>query len=144
MRITRKISTLLVAALLLPAILLLPGAEAAPAQAKAAPAGTVAAAASVAQSPATNGLVPLTGAINGNLPIHMSIKVESGGKLTGSYYYDKYKQTIRLTGNVNGKIAHMYEYDAKGKETGHFQGWWISVPASPGYGVAPTEPASCR
>ncbi|MEK3837274.1 hypothetical protein [Paenibacillus sp. FSL P2-0136] len=131
MRITRKISTLLVAALLLPAILLLPGAEAAPAQAKAAPAGTVAAAASVAQSPATNGLVPLTGAINGNLPIHMSIKVESGGKLTGSYYYDKYKQTIRLTGNVNGKIAHMYEYDAKGKETGHFQGWWI-----PGTGFA--------
>ncbi|MEK3716570.1 hypothetical protein [Paenibacillus sp. FSL R7-0333] len=131
MRIIRKISTLLAAAVLLPAILLPPGAGAAPAQAKAASAGTVAAAASATPSPVTNGLVPLTGAINGNLPIHMSIKVESGGKLTGSYYYDKYKKTIRLTGNVNGKIAHMYEYDAKGKETGHFQGWWI-----PGTGFA--------
>ncbi|MEK3879058.1 hypothetical protein [Paenibacillus sp. FSL M7-0420] len=131
MRIIRKISTLLAAALLLPAILMPQGAPAAPAGAKAAPSGTVAAAASPAQSLATNGLVPLTGAINGNLPIHMSIKVESGGKLTGSYYYDKYKKTIRLTGTVSGKYANMYEYDAKGKETGHFEGWWI-----PGTGFA--------
>ncbi|WP_405115574.1 hypothetical protein MHH28_13155 [Paenibacillus sp. FSL K6-1217] len=128
MKITRTISTLLAAVLLLPAILVPPAAEAASAQ----PAGGAAVSAvSAVQSPATNGLVPLTGSINGNLPIHMSIKVESGGKLTGSYYYDKYKQTIRLTGNVSGKIAHMYEYDAKGKETGHFQGWWI-----PGTGFA--------
>lgn len=125
MRITRKISTLQAAALLLPAILV-PGAEAAPAQAEAAPAATtVAAAASAAKSPATNGLVPLTGAINGNLPIHMSVKVDSGGKLTGSYYYDKYKKTIKLAGSVSGKQAYMTEYDAKGKETGHFEGWWL-------------------
>lgn len=129
MKFKGKIGSLLAAALLLPAFLVLPGAEAAPVSEKAAPVQV--GAASATPSPATSGLVPLTGAINGNLPIHMSIKVENGGKLTGSYYYDKYKQTIRLTGNVNGKIAHMYEYDAKGKETGHFQGWWI-----PGTGFA--------
>ena len=119
----RKIGSLLAAALLLPALLLLPAADAAPAQNQAVP---VQVAAAVTQSPATNGLVPLTGAINGNLPIHMSVKIESGGKLTGSYYYDKYKKIIRLTGNVSGKMAYMYEYDAKGKETGHFEGWWIA------------------
>lgn len=119
----RKIGTLLAAALLLPALFIIPAAAAAPAPDKAAP---VQVAAATTQSPATNGLVPLTGAINGNLPIHMSVKIESGGKLTGSYYYDKYKMTIKLTGNVSGKIVNMYEYDAKGKETGHFEGWWIA------------------
>ena len=95
MKFKGKIGSLLAAALLLPAFLVLPAAEAAPVQQKAAPVQL--GAASAIPSPATNGLVPLTGAINGNLPIHMSIKVESGGRLTGSYYYDKYKQTMRLT-----------------------------------------------
>ncbi|ASA21422.1 hypothetical protein [Paenibacillus donghaensis] len=123
----KKIGALLAAALLLPVFFSTPESDAAAAQERTAPLQVAA----TAQSPATNGLVPLTGAINGNLPIHMSIKIESGGKLTGSYYYDKYKKTIRLTGNVSGKMANMYEYDAKGKETGHFQGWWI-----PGTGFA--------
>lgn len=92
----RKIGSLLAAALLLPA------ADAAPAQSKAVP---VQVAAAVTQSPATKGQVPLTGAINGNLPIHMSVKIESGGKLTGSYYYDKYKkddQAYRQCQRQNG------------------------------------------
>ncbi|WNS43900.1 hypothetical protein [Paenibacillus sp. MMS20-IR301] len=118
----RKISMILAVALLLPALFIPPAANAGPVQDKAAPVQVAAA----TQSPATNGLVALTGAINGNLPIHMSLKIDGSGKLTGSYYYDKYKTAIKLAGDVSGKQVNMYEYDAKGKKTGYFEGWWIS------------------
>lgn len=134
-----KIGKLAAAALLLPALFILPAAEAAPAQGKAAPVQVAAAAA--AQSPATNGLVPMTGAINGNLPIHMSLKIDSKGNVTGSYYYDKYKKTIKLSGSISGKQVYMTEFDAKGKETGYFQGWWI---AGTGFNGVWSNPESTR
>lgn len=69
--------------------------------------------------------VSLKGTINGNLPIHMTVQISSGGKLTGSYYYDKYKKAIKITGDVNGSEASFTESDAKGNTTGSFEGWWL-------------------
>ncbi|MBT2290827.1 hypothetical protein J7E73_17140 [Paenibacillus albidus] len=90
-------------------------------------------AAPAAQGPTTD----LKGAVNGNLPIHMTIKVEPGGKATGSYYYDKHKKTIRLTGNIYQNQVTLNEYDAKGTETGRFQGWWFPSTGFVGVWISP-------
>ncbi|MHA6532038.1 hypothetical protein [Paenibacillus sp. BAC0078] len=85
----------------------------------------------------TKGLISLKGTVNGNLPIHMWIKIAEGGKLSGSYYYDKYKKTINLTGSVNGSYAEFSEVDAKGSITGSFEGWWLPDTGFIGAWVSP-------
>jgi hypothetical protein len=62
------------------------------------------------------------GTIKGTIPIRMTLKVE-GQRVTGTYYYEKYKKPIQLTGAVgaDGTVLLM-EYDGKGAETGRFEG----------------------
>lgn len=62
------------------------------------------------------------GTIKGTLPIRMSLKVE-GQRITGSYYYEKYKKPIQLAGAVGpeGSVL-LIESDGKGAETGRFEG----------------------
>lgn len=64
----------------------------------------------------------MTGKINNNLNIHMKLDFK-GDKITGSYYYDKYKTDINLDGErtIDNSI-YLREYDSKGNITGAFKG----------------------
>ena len=68
----------------------------------------------------------LKGAINNSLNIHLKFKLD-GNKLTGSYYYDKYKTDIFITGDIDKvKNISIIEYDANRNQTGKFDGKYVS------------------
>ncbi len=73
---------------------------------------------------AMSGEVAYSGAINGDLGIHMRLKI-ADGKATGSYYYDSVKTDIALKGEVDGPQLRLREFDAAGKETGRFYGAFV-------------------
>lgn len=57
------------------------------------------------------------GSLNHRYPITLYL-VEENGQLSGKYYYDKFKQNIRLEGKLEGEKILMKEYDASDKQTG--------------------------
>ncbi len=67
----------------------------------------------------------MEGSIDGRLPISMSIEI-NGMKVTGKYYYHKYKRDITLVGDYQGddKMGglNLTEYNNKGDITGYFEG----------------------
>lgn len=64
----------------------------------------------------------LTGNINGNLNIHMSLDINDH-EILGTYYYDKYKTNIILKGNKSiSNYVELIEYDQNGNATGMFDG----------------------
>lgn len=78
------------------------------------------------QSAKTNNLdekqFSLVGNINGNLNIHMELSLNNG-KITGTYYYDKYKQDLKLEGTYDStNNVNLSEFDNKGNNTGKFSG----------------------
>ncbi|MFP5211890.1 MAG: hypothetical protein ACLGPL_00785, partial [Acidobacteriota bacterium] len=74
-----------------------------------------------------SGPLSLTGTINQNLKVKMSLKVD-GSSLSGSYFYERHKIDIRLDGSVDGEgNVTMKEYDAKGNQTGLFKGKFVSA-----------------
>ena len=63
-----------------------------------------------------------SGTLGGNLAISMALTVQ-GSHVTGSYYYEKHKVSIRLEGNVdNAGRAQITEYSERGERTGVFVG----------------------
>ncbi len=67
--------------------------------------------------------IKLEGTI-GDIAIHMSLKIEEG-TVTGTYYYDKVKQDIRLDGTIEAnRMITIKEYDVDGTFTGTFDGWY--------------------
>jgi hypothetical protein len=62
-----------------------------------------------------------SGAINGDLGIHMQLRIEAG-KVAGSYYYDSVGKDIALKGMLDGPQIRVSEYDETGKVTGTFYG----------------------
>lgn len=59
------------------------------------------------------------GAINGNLKIYMKLVVEND-KVSGIYYYDKYKKNIELSGDISNNYFTAYEKDLNGIIEGVF------------------------
>jgi len=53
------------------------------------------------------------GAINETLKIHMKLNI-IGDKVSGIYYYDKYKKNITLTGEINNNLISVSEKDSTG------------------------------
>ena len=66
------------------------------------------------------------GSIGSTLGLQMKL-VREGERLTGSYFYQKVGTKIDLNGTVDkdGNVA-LTEFDAGGKQTGVFQGFWKS------------------
>lgn len=65
----------------------------------------------------------LIGSINDNLPIHMKLAFKEGN-ITGSYYYDKYKNDINLAGSMDSEgNINLTEKNPEGEVTGYFSGW---------------------
>lgn len=62
------------------------------------------------------------GTIKGTIAIRMTLAVE-GQRVTGSYFYEKYKKPIQLAGAVDpdGTVL-LIEGDGRGAETGRFEG----------------------
>lgn len=87
------------------------------------PPETTAVTTAIGSTPA--GEVPYTGAIDGNLSIHMRLTINEG-KVTGSYYYDNIKTDIVLKGKVDGSQIRIDEYDDDGKVVGCFYGAFVA------------------
>ena len=74
---------------------------------------------------ASSDVIELEGTMDGDINIHMTIRINDG-QVAGSYYYDDYQTKIPLSGNVeaNGMIT-MNEYGDDGTVTGTFDGWYV-------------------
>lgn len=60
------------------------------------------------------------GTVNGVLPIHATI-IQVEDRINGSYYYEKYKKTLRLEGMIEeDQTNRIKEFDDTGKQTGLF------------------------
>ncbi len=66
-----------------------------------------------------------SGTINKTLRIKMNL-TRNGNTVNGSYVYEKVSKPIVLSGSVNGQQFTLKEYDEKGKNTGTFNGRFIS------------------
>lgn len=71
------------------------------------------------------GPVQFEGMINNNLRIRMMLTFQ-GKKVTGSYFYDKYKKDIALNGERTGESLRMEESDGKGIITGRIAASFVS------------------
>lgn len=70
-----------------------------------------------------NNVIMLKGNI-GDYPVHMSLVI-ADGVVTGSYYYDKVGEELKLEGTVEaGRMLSINEYDENGALTGSFDGWY--------------------
>lgn len=70
-------------------------------------------------------VLSLHGSINEKYAVHMQLTIK-GDSITGSYYYDKHKQTIKLEGSVDSQHqVALTETDSSGQTTGDFEGWLI-------------------
>lgn len=64
----------------------------------------------------------MSGNINSNLKIHMKISFKDK-KVTGTYYYDQYKEDMKLEGTYDSENkVSLSEFDNKGNSTGKFNG----------------------
>ncbi|MBU3101122.1 MULTISPECIES: hypothetical protein [Clostridium] len=66
------------------------------------------------------------GTIKNNIKIQMSI-YKQNKEIVGTYFYEKQKKEIKLKGKSDEKDIILYEYDAKGKNTGIFTGTMKTV-----------------
>ena len=77
-----------------------------------------------------------TGAINGNLDIHMFLD-KQGGKMQGWYYYDWQSIKLALSGDVTESGFYLKEYDENGANTGVFSGTFGENGKMQGYWYSP-------
>lgn len=61
------------------------------------------------------------GTIDKQINIHMSIYAKDG-KVTGTYFYDRYGEEISVTGKIDWRAITLTEYDKSGRKTGTFEG----------------------
>jgi hypothetical protein len=61
----------------------------------------------------------------GGLPVHMTLQIKDG-KITGSYYYDRIKEDLKLDGTIEeNRYVKMKENDGSGAATGTFDGLYV-------------------
>lgn len=76
-----------------------------------------------AEPSADKNTIKLEGSI-GDIPIHMSMTIEDG-IVTGTYYYDRVGQDIRIEGTIEAnRMMTMKEFETDGPVTGAFDGWY--------------------
>ena len=65
-----------------------------------------------------------SGKLGNKYRIQMRLRRE-GGKLTGTYFYERVRQNLTLRGEIDGQANFILrEYDAGGAQTGVFKGKW--------------------
>ncbi|NPV92382.1 MAG: hypothetical protein HPY50_16580 [Firmicutes bacterium] len=74
--------------------------------------------------PADKDRIELEGTIGKDLQVHMSIRIKDG-QVDGSYYYDRYQESIPLKGSIDAnRMVTIKEYEPGGAVNGTFYGWY--------------------
>ena len=84
------------------------------------------------------GAIALAGKLDGKYEIVLQYLQEEDGKVSGTYYYTKYKTPIRISGEVNGDTMTLEEYTGENLtgrfigtiSTNSFDGVWQSADGS--------------
>ena len=87
------------------------------------------------------------GTINKTLKVHLRLS-QSGNVLSGSYAYDRIGKSLRLSGAMTSGVAStkeftLNEYDDRGRETGKFEGTFVSTIGSKAPGHQLTRKERC-